>query len=228
MLALVDADPICYRIAFACKTETPEHACRSMDKYLSGVLLACDHDDRWYDKWELFLSDSTANNFRLQYAVTAPYKGTRGEKPAHLATLRNHLLKDWKATLAVGEEADDAIAIRATDNDECVMISVDKDFLQIPGYHYNNVSGVHTHITPEQGLRNFYTQILTGDKVDNIIGIDGIGPVKAAKRLSEATTERELYDACVEAYEGAEERVIENARLLWLRRFNNQIWEPPK
>lgn len=227
MIALVDADPICYRIGFACKAETEERACRGMDKYLSSVLLACDHDDRWYDSWQLHLSDSTANNFRLQYAVTAPYKGNRGEKPQHLPALRNHLMAEWGAVLAVGEEADDAIAKAATSNDNSIMISVDKDFDQISGWHYNNVSRRHYYISPDQGLRNFYTQILTGDKVDNIIGIYGIGPAKATKMLSEATTERELYNVCVAAYEGSEDRVIENARLLWLRRFDNQIWKAP-
>jgi hypothetical protein len=39
-----------------------------------------------------------------------------------------------------------------------------------------------------------------------------------------------MYKACVEAYESkdmTEERVIENARLLWLRRKENELWEPP-
>lgn len=222
--ALIDADPICYRIAFACKDDTPALACRSMDRYLAGVILSVDHDDRWYGQWELFLSDSTANNFRTAYAVTAPYKGNRGEKPAHLPTLRQHLFTEWKATLCEGEEADDAIAMRLDENS--IAVSVDKDFLQVPGWHYNNVSRQHQYITPEQGLRNFYKQILTGDSVDNIIGIAGIGPVKAAKALADCTTEREMYDACVAAYDN-EARVIENARLLWLRRFPNQLWEPP-
>jgi hypothetical protein len=223
--ALIDADPICYRIAFACKEDTPADACRSMNKYLAGVLLAVDHDNREYYNWQLFLSDSTANNFRTAYAVTAPYKGNRGEKPAHLPVLRTHLMEQWQAMLCEGEEADDAIAQRA--NADTIVVSVDKDLLQVPGWHYNNVSGVHQYITPEQGMLNFYCQILTGDKVDNIIGINGVGPVKARKRLEDAATEREMYERCVEAYDGNEARVIENGRLLWLRRTANQIWEPP-
>ncbi len=31
----------------------------------------------------------------------------------------------------------------------------------------------------------------------------------------------------VKAYDGDEGRVLENARLLWLRRYENQMWEPP-
>ena len=80
-------------------------------------------------------------------------------------------------------------------------------------------------VTDEEGLFNFYQQILTGDRVDNIVGLTGIGPVKS-KKLLEGLSEQEMYAKCVELYE-SEERVIENARLLWLRREEGQIWNPP-
>ncbi len=76
-------------------------------------------------------------------------------------------------------------------------------------------------------MYSFYKQILTGDAADNIIGLQGIGPVKADKLLNELITEEELYAACVAAYDGDEERVLENARLLWLRRSEGQQWQPP-
>ena len=97
--------------------------------------------------------------------------------------------------------------------------------MQVPTWHYNFVKKVKKYVTPEEGLRFFYTQILTGDNADNIPGIYRVGPVKAAKMLADAKTELELYQCCVEAM-GAE-RVLENARLLWLRREEGQMWEPP-
>jgi hypothetical protein len=45
--------------------------------------------------------------------------------------------------------------------------------------------------------------------------------------LSEAKTEQDLWEACVKAYDGDVDRVIENARLLWLRRTEGEIWQPP-
>jgi hypothetical protein len=51
--------------------------------------------------------------------------------------------------------------------------------------------------------------------------------VKAAKMLEECVSPKEMYDVCVEAY-GSEERVKENALLLWLRRHPDEMWEPPK
>ena len=106
------------------------------------------------------------------------------------------------------------------------MVSLDKDFNQIPGWHYNFVKKTHYYVDKAEGDRFFYTQILTGDSADNIIGLHMVGPVKAAKILKDKTTEKEMYDACVEAY-GNADRVLENARLLWLRRYDNEIWVPP-
>jgi len=57
------------------------------------------------------------------------------------------------------------------------------------------------------------------------MGINGIGDKKSLKLL-EGLTEQEMYDKCVELHE-SEERVIENARLLWLRRKPEEIWTPP-
>ena len=64
-----------------------------------------------------------------------------------------------------------------------------------------------------------------GDKADNIVGVHGIGEKKSQKLL-EDLSEIEMYNKCIELLD-SEERVIENARLLWLRREPDQLWEPP-
>jgi 5'-3' exonuclease len=157
------------------------------------------------------------------------YKGNRtAPKPAHLSVLRTHLVEEWGAVVIDCQEADDAIAIEATKlQDNYIIASVDKDLDQIAGWHYNFVKKIGYNITPEEGMFRFYKQILTGDASDNIIGINGIGPVKADKLLAEAEDENEMYSICLEQYDGNEDRVIENARLLWLRRYENELWQPP-
>ena len=56
----------------------------------------------------------------------------------------------------------------------------------------------------------------------------GIGPAKAAKMLSETDNdELAMWQVCLDAYDGNADRVLENARLLWLRRFDNEWWTPP-
>jgi DNA polymerase-1 len=232
MIALLDSDLIAYRISFACKDESETHAKYSLNNYVNDILVrGVDkaYTDCFVDQWKLYLTGS--NNFRLNIAKTVVYKGNRiAPKPQHLPALRKHLVDEWGAVIVEGIEADDAVATDATwlGYNNSVIASVDKDLDQIPGWHYNFVKDIAYHITPEEGTYRFYKQILTGDSADNIIGLKGIGPVKADKILDECDTEVKLYNACVQAYEGNEERVLENARLLWLRRYEGQMWEPPK
>ena len=223
MIALIDADIICYRIGFATEDEHENTAIETMAVFLEDLLM---FDLIDCDEHSLFLTGK--NNFRHDIAVTAPYKGNRKDvpKPRHLPLLREYLQVSWGASVSDGQEADDDIAIRATElAGEGLIVSIDKDFMQVPGWHYNFVKKVKKEVTPEEGVRFFYKQILMGDSADNIKGIHRVGEVTATKMLAELTTEKEFYACCVEAM-GAE-RVLENGRLLWLRRTANQMWEPP-
>jgi len=176
-------------------------------------------------EWNTYLTGPT--NFRNDYAITAPYKGNRkGEKPTHHGLLREYLELSWTGTVTEGIEADDAIAIDATTyGDESIIVSLDKDFDQVQGWHYNFVKKDKYYVQADEGLLNFYMQFLVGDRIDNIIGVKGIGPVKARKLL-EDKTEREMFEVCVEEL-GSEERAIENGILLYLQRKEGEIWSPP-
>ena len=77
----------------------------------------------------------------------------------------------------------------------------------------------------------FYSQLLTGDTVDNILGLERCGPVKAYDLLHECKTEEELFKAVQGAYEekhGDEWRVhmLEMGRLLWMVRELDSEGEP--
>lgn len=224
MIALLDSDILCYRVGFATNEENESTALETMALFLEDLLL---FDLLDTDGYELFLTGKT--NFRNEVAVTAPYKGNRTDKakPVHLQLLREYLVTAWDAKVSDGQEADDDIAIRATElGDEALIVSLDKDFLQVPVWHYNFLKKEKKHVSVEEGLRFFYKQILMGDTADNIKGVWRVGPVKADKMLEGLTTEQEWYQCCVEAL--GKERVLENARLLWLRRTPNEMWEPPK
>jgi 5'-3' exonuclease len=105
-------------------------------------------------------------------------------------------------------------------------MSIDKDLDMIRGWHYNFIKDKKYLIDDQEAIKHFYTQILTGDRVDNIIGLKGIGPKKAAKILEDCITEADMYKAVLEAYDNDETRVLENGQLLWIRRNANQIWSP--
>jgi hypothetical protein len=227
-----------YRVGFAAENvDWP--ICRSrLHEFLETLLVfQLEADD--YKGW---LTDG-ANNFRNAIAVTAPYKGQRkGTKPKHYEAIRDYFVSNWGFKIEYEQEADDAIGIAATDlGDESIIVTIDKDLDNIPGHHYNFVTKRKYYVTPDEAIRNFYRQILTGDVVDNVKGLRGIGPVKADRILGVAAGlctnrnvsgsisefEGELYQKVVAAYDGDRARVDENGRLLWIRRQEGEIWQPP-
>lgn len=221
MIALVDGDMLCYRIGYGSETVGVKAAQNNMDAFINEVM----EDLDLYDM-EMFLSGKS--NFRNDVAVTAPYKGNRkGEKPRHHPMLRDYLIEKYDSVVSDNQEADDDIAIRATElGDDSIIVSLDKDFDQVQGWHYNFVKKDKYYVTHEEGLLNFYCQFLEGDRIDNIIGAKGIGKVKARKLL-EGKTEEEMFDICVDKL-GSEERAIENGNLLFLLRNRNERWTNPK
>jgi len=223
MHVLIDGDIIGYRIGFSTEEENEKIVVSRVATFIESMLW----EDLDAETYQGYLTGS--GNFRNDIARTAPYKGNRtAPKPKHLQFIRDYLVSAWDFKISEGEEADDAIAIEHTEsNYTTVIASIDKDFLQLPGKHWNFVKKEMTEVNEAEALLNFYRQVLTGDRVDNIIGLKGIGPVKADKILANCTSRAEMYLACIEAYGGSEERVIENCRLLWLRRTVGEIWQPP-
>jgi 5'-3' exonuclease len=222
---LIDGDIVAYRCAYKSRDDRAEYAAHSAGSYLSDLisdLYILIEDEPEY---RVFLTGK--GNFRHEYAVTAGYKENRKdkEKPEHLAVIRQYLIDEWEAVVSDEEEADDLIAIAATQQPS-IIVSIDKDFDQVPGKHFNPNTGKLYDVSEEDAVKFLYEQILTGDRADNIMGIKGVGPVKAKKALAGCVTERQMYDVCVEMY-GDEERVIENGRLLYLRRKEGEIWNAP-
>jgi 5'-3' exonuclease len=223
---LIDGDVVAYRCAYKSQDDRAEYAAYSAGSYLSDLISSLYILLEDEPEYRVFLTGK--GNFRNEYAVTAGYKENRKdkEKPEHLQAIRDYLISDWEAVVSEDEEADDLIAIAMTEHPESVIVSVDKDFDQLSGLHYNPNKGQLYNVSPEAATKFLYEQILTGDRADNIIGIKGVGPVKAKKALEDCVTERQMYDVCVEMY-GGDERVIENARLLYLRRTKGEIWNAP-
>jgi len=221
--ALIDGDILVYRIGFSSEEEPESIALARCSEFLEDMLLYNN-----FNEYQGYLTGK--KNFRNDIAITAPYKGNRkAPKPKHYQVLRDYMQKAWSFTMIEDQEADDAIGIAAYEHQvgEYCICSIDKDLDMLRGDHFNFVKNERYFISEEQGIKNFYKQMLVGDRVDNIIGIKGIGPVKAERLLKECKDEQEMYLAVLEAYEGNAERVLENGRLLWIRRESNQMWTPP-
>jgi len=210
----------------------------------------------------IFITSLDKSNFRYDVATIKPYKGHRPtEKGPHWEAIREELRTNCGAEVVHGMEADDAIAIRqyeAISRDErcyedtkvstfgdivppiysTVILSRDKDLRMVPGWHYGwgagNCKERELHfILKMEGLRWFYTQILTGDTVDNIPGLFGVGAKsKLVKDLEEFNNEKEMFDHVHAKYKDrfgsyADQFLLENARLLFMLQYEGQLWKFP-
>jgi 5'-3' exonuclease len=142
----------------------------------------------------------------------------------------------------VEEEADDLLGINQTACAEnCVdsiIVTIDKDLLQIPGSHYNFVKCEFKEVTEEEGQYFFYKQLMMGDSTDNIGGCPGIGPKKAEKALEPFIgNEQMLMQAVWEMYEKCfpdlssdecEELITTVGRLVYIRQKEGELWTIPQ
>jgi DNA polymerase-1 len=146
---------------------------------------------------KVYLTGNT--NFRNR--IYKEYKKNREDMatPVHLNACKQHLINRYNAYIVEGYEADDLIGMEArkllTEEREFIICTLDKDLNCIPGHHYDWTKDTITYFNEEDSLRFFFTQCLVGDKTDNIPGIKGIGPVKAAKILKDCKTESQFVEA---------------------------------
>jgi 5'-3' exonuclease len=221
MKLLVDGDIVAFRAAASAENEESHIACWRAAATLRDLR-------QRYPEGELtiFLSGDPSTNFR--YKIYPEYKSNRkAPRPKHLEDVREYLVLDHGATLTEGCEADDALGIAAKNlgYQDCVICSIDKDLLQIPGTHFNWVTGVEESVTEWSGLKSFYTHVLVGDSSDFIKGCKGIGKQKAPKYLEGCENPHDLFCAARDVYrthgDGDNDFYL-NARLIWVLR------EPPE
>ena len=195
------------------------------------------------DEVVVVFSGPSKDNFRHDVATLRGYKANRDKshRPTH-----EHALKDWAATqwerwLSVGEEADDVLGVAQwnefdgslTSYETCICTN-DKDLLMIPGLHYNPTTenSPSRYVDLEEANHRFWVQLLTGDSTDNIQGVPGIGPAKAEKAYEGCRTWQDYWAAATALYvqgygeEDAGEALLENGRLVWIRRQADELWEP--
>lgn len=186
-------------------------------------------------------------NFRDAIAEKKVYKGSRkNEKPFHYDNLTAYMFANYHVEVAVGMEADDLMSIhqyaRVKEGHlDTIICSRDKDLRITPGMHFGWECGRQAQFGPCRvtelgeieikgrkkivgtGLKFFYSQVLTGDGVDNIPGLPGCGPVKAFDTIDVCESEVELYAAVASLYEAKygetwRAEMLEQCQLLWMVR----------
>ena len=125
-------------------------------------------------------------------------------------------------------------------NPSVCIASTDKDMDMIQGWHYNWRKDEKYYVDEFDATMFFYKQLLMGDPVDNIVGIPKIGVKKSEKIVTTIIDEAAYDNKPIEEevywevlnqyamhYDKPMEALLENGRLLWIRRENNdKLWEP--
>jgi hypothetical protein len=224
-----------------------EQAINACDLIIKHIQKSCPSDH-----YKFYLTGN--DTYRGSIATLHKYKGDRDRvaKPKWINEVREHIKKEYGAISVDVWEADDSLSVGMWHTYKkglkSVAANLDKDVLQSPGFHYDWVKDIFQYVTPEEGLRWLFIQTLAGDfSVDNYEGIPGIGKVKAKKILEGCETERQMYDASVEAYKNyfgeeytykswdgmqmtktAEEIMLENLRLAYMLRRKDEEYKIPK
>tara|TARA_Y100000310_G_scaffold323326_1_gene383511 strand:- start:213 stop:1031 length:819 start_codon:yes stop_codon:yes gene_type:complete len=261
LIPLIDADILRYEIGFAAETGwraiaeekgwdnviPPFHY---VEKLLLGRLEYIQQMVGTEAPYVLYLTEG--HTFRYDIAKTKPYKGTRKEnKPWHYNNLSIYIKDVLGAKVVTGIEADDAISIKhISSKDKTIICSRDKDLRQLPGWFYSWELGRQPSFGPTYitnpgtlelsddrqklhatGLAAFYGQVLTGDRVDNIPGLDKCGPVAASHILDTDDMLGSVIIEYADTYGTASEKMLlEQGRLCWMTRRLHEdgtpvLWE---
>lgn len=230
---LIDGDILVYRAGFAVGDGPLSHALQATKMMLNNIHNKMTDGNAQWDAYErkIYLTSEDKSNYRYDKAVTKPYKGNRSaDKPQHYSEIRSYLVDQYHAEVVYGMEADDVLSIEACkDLEYSVIVTLDKDLDQTPGYHYNFVKDKFYVISRREAYENFCRAMLVGDPVDNIPGFEGVGPVKAKQAMKICKGDKTkminlVYDLYTTKYD--EDYFMEQGHLLWIRRKENEGWDP--
>lgn len=231
-VCLIDGDIIGYRVGFTTQDVSTDIVRVRVDELIRRIV----HDTA-STSYRVFLSGT--ENFR--YDLYPHYKENRKgkPKPVHLQYIREYLVRSHSGSVCVGWEADDELSMEQHRRGSGTIIaSIDKDLLQVPGFHYDFVKNIERFVSPIDGLRHLYKQAISGDGADNIPSFDGKIRNQVPQfierlqlPLQEMTTEAEMYSWCLKVYEDHgtmdQEALDINLKLLYLLKEENIFWQRP-
>lgn len=223
MRLLIDHDILLHRALWGCKGGYYQQL-QTCDYMLEKIM------DR-LDSTDVTLIISGDSNFRKE--ISSTYKANRdpSQRPQYLYDAKQYYIRYWGAVVSEEMEADDVIGM--AHDEESIVVSSDKDMMQLGGLIYNPVKNELYDI--QNPWYFFYKQMLTGDKADNIEGIKN--PLKAHHKAQPNFTEetarevlmgkecvgsRSMVEALYRVQYGEDwfDHFDMNARLLFLKRAN--------
>lgn len=208
MLTLIDGNSLLFRAYYGVHSRltrrdgTPIGAVYGFFNMLLPTLAAAKQNDSF-----ICVFDASRISFRQD--IYPAYKSNRSDTPEDLLAqgiiIRTGLADMGVPVLCIpGVEADDVIATLAKQNanGETRIITSDKDLMQLVNDNVFLYDGMKSHeirepevfekfgVRPDQVID---VQSLMGDSTDNVPGVRGIGPKKAAELINRFGTLDNLY-----------------------------------
>lgn len=185
---------------------------------------------------EFLLLKGIDKSKQFRYEIYPDYKGNRAPGEAHFNTEQRVWLLETQRAIDISQlwpdlETDDAVGMYHKHTMD-VIVSIDKDLRQYPGAHFNPDKNETEVITPLQGARNFWSQVIAGDHTDNVKGIKDVGIVTALNILEGCKTFGQMEREALNAYEhfAGKEKALQvmdrEAKLVWMSRPWALRWEP--
>lgn len=188
--------------------------------------------------YPIFVADSAGKTYRKE--LLTDYKQNRDKQNDSFYKQIDFILKICSEIGTVyrepGFEADDLAACfikqYVTENDECLLLTGDMDWLQMLSRNVSvlQLKSNHTQVlwtdelffkeygfTPKQ-IIDF--KAIVGDKSDNIPGVKGIGEKKAAELIKEFGTVENIYKNIVKVFNTGNQQtaLIENEGIVMLNK----------
>jgi 5'-3' exonuclease len=186
---------------------------------------------------EYLMAVKGENNYRNR--LYPEYKQHRHRDPTKqnvfVPILRQLAVAEDIAIAADEIEADDLIRIWAEQAKSAgidyIICSIDKDLKCISGKHWDVKKNIMIHVSEEEAMQNYYIQLLKGDPTDNIMGVPGIGDVKAQRLLAGCTKEDDYQKRVAEQYIAVYGKnwfheLVLNGRMIHIMRAYDDYFNP--
>ena len=221
MILLFDIDSLLYSSTYGVETE--EEAIHKFDEAFQKT---CNDVEDFYEVEEIICFGLSKYNYRkgLTRNAEKKYKANRQtEKPPFFDQLCNYVREYYEPEIACGMETDDLVVLyqRKIGHENCIIVSIDKDYLQCEGTIYNYRKREFIKVTQQEALYNFYEQMIVGDTADNVNYCKGYGKKYTQEAFKGVVSEfgyrRKVLSLFKEIYgKKARERFIECYHLLRL------------
>ena len=243
---LVDGDIALYEVCTSCEVATDwgddlwtlhcdlQEATQKFDGWVARVKERTEAD-------KVVIALSGRQNWRKEVLPTYKHNRKPKRKPLAFKPLKEYARETYRTYEFENLEADDVLGLLAGDpglgniKGHKVIVTIDKDLMTIPGFHYytNRPDDGIIQVSQEQADFNHLLQSLAGDATDGYSGCPGIGPVRAERVLLDSP----CWAQVIEAYETAglsEDDALTQARVARILRWGEyniktrkvKLWQP--